>query len=335
VNIREQLAALAPSTRVDTRIPVGNTASGAEVSIPVVLARGVRPGPCLWINGQVHGDELNGVFAALDFIRNAPLQELSGSVLVTATANPWALDARRKRTPNDDLDLDQSFPGNPSGLTTERTAAALTQAIDGAADALISLHTMGTPFECPPFAVYKLTEPPKVDEKALLRLISQFRPDCACWMPVHLRPGELPGHLAGAIDWQMLQAGKPAFMIELGAGGRCTPEHVRQGVEGLYGAARLLGLLDGKPLAAASVIKVSRYQHVTCSGGGLFRALVRPGSVVSAGTAWGEIIDLHGHRVETAVAANTLRVVGVRREPVVHSGDRIGFVAHEWDEVRL
>jgi predicted deacylase len=331
--IRERIAALAPATRADLRIALGNTATGAEISLPVVLARGARPGPCLWINGQVHGDELNGVFAALDFVRALALDALAGSVVVTASANPWALDARRKRTPNDELDLDQSFPGNDSGLTTERTAAALTQAIDGCADALVSLHTMGTPFECSPFAVYKLAA--QVDEKTLLRLIAQFRPDCACWMPVHMRPGELPGHLAGSIDWQMLQAGKPAFMVELGAGGRCTPEHVRQGVDGLTGVARMLGLLRGPALEAASVVKVSRYQHVTCSRGGLFRALAAPGVTLAAGKAWGEIIDLHGHIVETIAAPNAIRLVGVRREPVVHSGDRVGFVAHEWDEVRL
>jgi predicted deacylase len=333
VTVREKLEALAPASRTDTRIPLGNTATGAEVSIPVVLARGARKGPCLWINGQVHGDELNGVFAALDFVRGLRLDSLAGSVVVTATANPWALDARRKRTPTDDLDLDQSFPGNDSGLTTERTAAAMTRALDGCADALVSLHTMGTPFECSPFAVYKLA--PKVDEKTLLRLIAQFRPSCACWMPVQMRPGELPGHLAGAIDWQMLQAGKPAFMIELGAGGRCTPEHVRQGVDGLIGVARMLGVLEGKPVEAASVVKVSRYEHVTCSRGGLFRALAAPGQILAAGAAWGEIIDLHGHQVEMIVAPNAIRVVGVRCEPVVHTGDRVGFVAHEWDEVEL
>ena len=333
MKIREQLDALAPATRADARITVGNTASGAEISIPVVLARGARPGPCLWINGQVHGDELNGVFAALDFVNGLRLDSLAGRIVVTASANPWALDARRKRTPNDDLDLDQSFPGSDSGLTTERTAAALTQAIDGCADALVSLHTMGTPFECSPFAVYKLAA--QVDEKNLLRLIAQFRPDCACWMPVHMRPGELPGHLAGAMDWQMLQAGKPAFMVELGAGGRCTPEHVCQGVVGLTGVAGMLGLLQGTALEATSVLKVSRYQHVTCSRGGLFRALAAPGATLTAGKAWGEIIDLHGHTVETIAATNAVRLVGVRREPVVHSGDRVGFVAHEWDEVRL
>jgi predicted deacylase len=333
ISIRERIQELAPASRADTRIPLGNTATGAQIAIPAVLARGARRGPCLWINGQVHGDELNGVFAALDFVRGLPLDSLAGSVIVTATANPWALDARRKRTPNDDLDLDQSFPGNDSGLTTERAAAALTQALEGCADALVSLHTMGTPFECSPFAVYKLA--PNVGEKTLLGLIAQFRPSCACWMPVHMRPGELPGHLAGAIDWQMLQAGKPAFMVELGAGGRCTPEHVHQGVNGLTGVARMLGLLEGKPLEAASVVKVSRYEHVTCSRGGLFRALASPGQTLAAGAAWGEIIDLHGHRVETVVAPNAIRVVGVRREPVVHTGDRVGFVAHEWAEINL
>lgn len=42
-----------------------------------------------------------------------------GSLVVTATANPLALDARQKFAPVDELDLDQSYPGRPDGFTTE------------------------------------------------------------------------------------------------------------------------------------------------------------------------------------------------------------------------
>ena len=62
-------ATLQPGTFTEAEIPVGARPSGAPISIPVVIAKGRTPGPCLWVSGQVHGDELNGVFVALDFVR--------------------------------------------------------------------------------------------------------------------------------------------------------------------------------------------------------------------------------------------------------------------------
>lgn len=340
LRVRQLLDSLAPATLAEASIELGNLASGAKLAIPVVAARGARPGKCLWINGQVHGDELNGVFAALDFVRSLALDALAGSVIVTATANPWALDTRRKRAPQDDLDLDQSFPGHADGLTTERTAAALVAAMEDCADVLVSMHSMGTPFDCLPFAVYKLPSKPganelKLLELELLRLLAQFQPGHACYMPVHLRPGELPGHLAGSIDYRMLESGKPAFMIELGAGGRCDPEHVQQGIAGFRGVAGLLGMLDGAARPVKSVNRVKRYQHVTCRRGGLFRGFKRPGATLAAGEPYGEILDLHGRRIESLAIANPAQLIGIRRDPVVHSGERVSFVAHEWDEVAL
>ncbi len=334
-SLKQFIEALAPATLAETALALGNLASGAAVSIPVVVARGARPGKCLWINGQVHGDELNGVFAALEFVRALPLAKLTGTVVVTATANPWALNIRRKRATQDDLDLDQSFPGHADGLTTERTAAKLFEAVSGCADALVSMHTMGTPFDCSPFAVYKVASTGGIDEMTLLKMLAQFEPGYACYMPVHSRPGELPGHLAGSIDYQLLEAGKPSFMIELGAGGRRDEQHVKQGVEGMAGVAGLLGMLEGATRPVKTVRRVKRYQHVTCTRGGLFRASKRPDAVLGAGEVYGEIIDLHGKVVETLSIDHPVRLIGIRRDPVVHSGERVSFVAHEWDDVAL
>ncbi|MCK9511144.1 MAG: succinylglutamate desuccinylase/aspartoacylase family protein [Pigmentiphaga sp.] len=316
-------------------IEVGNLASGAPVGIPVVMAKGAHEGPCLWINGQVHGDEINGMVAALRFVRELPLNELQGSVIVTPTANPHAFDARRKRTPLDDLDLDQSFPGHDAGLATQRLAAALTTAMAGCADALVSFHTMGPAFDCEPFAVFKQAPAHAgVSESDVLRLLAHFEPGCACLMPLELRAGELPGHLAGALDYWMLEAGKPAFMIELGAGGRLDNRHVAKGVQGLKGMAGALGLFPGASAGAApaSLVRVNRYQHVTCASGGLFERLAEPDTELRSGQAYGRIMDLYGRVTETLSFSTPARLIGIRRDPVVHSGDRVAFVAHEWEK---
>lgn len=46
-------------------------------------------------------------------------------------------------------------------------------------------------------------------------------------------------------------------------------------------------------------------------------------------------MSIHGHVIERPSAANDLIIIAIRVDPVVHSGDRIAYVAHEWQDVAL
>jgi predicted deacylase len=333
VNVKETLSSQRPGTRAQGKIPMGTMASGAEIAIPFVAVRGAAAGPCLWINGQVHGNEINGMFAALDFARQLDPAKLRGSVVVSSTANPLALDARRKAAPQDDQDLDQSYPGRAAGFTTERLAHALFTEASANASALINMHTMSHAFEAKPYAVYKVHPNGKVKENDLLRLIAPFQPSVACRMSTDPGKGELPGNIAGGLDYQLLSVGIPAFMIELGAGLRAEPHYIKQGVQGMRSVACQLGMLDGATPDGAKLRRVTRRSHITFNHGGLFRATRAPGEMVKSGEPMGEVMDVWGQIVETVALPYDAVIIGVRRDPVVHTGDRFGFVAQEWEEV--
>lgn len=328
----EILAAAAPGSLVAGALFIGRLASGAAVEIPYVIAKGAMPGKCLWLNGQVHGDEINGIVAALDFARALNLSDLSGSVVVSSTANPLAFDRRGKKAPQDDIDLDQSFPGSAAGLSSERMARIFFDAC-ACADVVVNLHTMGTTFDADPYAVYKVHPNGRVSEEALLSLVVPFAPAVACRMNVAGGTGELPGNLSGALDFQCLDRGQIAFMVELGGGGRLVPEHVAQGITGFEGLARRLGLLPGAAVAPAELRQVTKRRHVTCAEGGIFRAFARPAIIIPAGQPLGEVMDLHGVVREQVTLPFDALVIGIRRDPVVHFGDRVAFVAEHWSNV--
>ena len=332
--VKTTLDSVAPGGRAKGRIPAGTMASGAEIAIPFVVVKGAKPGPCLWINGQVHGNEINGIFAALDFVNGLDPSRLNGSVVVTATANPLAFDARQKLAPLDLLDLDQSFPGGPSGFTTEQIAHAYFSEAKAAASVLINMHTMSPPFEAKPYAVYKVHPNGRVKESELLRMIAPFKPTVACHMSVESGQGELPGNIAGALDYQLVAIGIPAFMIELGAGSRAMPDDIRQGTEGFIGLARELKMLDGGG-GAHIVRRVTRRGHVTFRNGGLFRTTRQPGETVKSGEPLGELLNVWGELVDRPSLSRDVVIIGIRRDPVVHSGDRLGFFAYEWDSVTV
>ena len=336
MTVKQHLAALAPGHRGDGMIEVGRMASGAAIALPYLVLRGAAPGPCLWINGQVHGNELNGVFAALDFIHGLDPTRVRGSVVVTPTANPLALDTRQRRTPLDEQDLDQSFPGRTGGLPSQRLAAALLDAMRDVADLVISMHAVGPHSASRPYGVYKLHPNGAVTETELLALIALFQPMVACHMSVAAGSGELPGNNEGALDYQVLALGKPAFMIELGNGARCEPAFVAQAVAGFTGVAARLGMIEApRGTAPTSVIKAGKRRHLSCRHGGLFRAACAPGDQVAAGQPLGAIIDLVGRTMETIAVDEPALVISVRQEPVVHSGDRCAFIATDCTTVAL
>ena len=332
--VKTMLDGLSAGGRGKGKIPAGTMASGAEIAIPFVVVKGTRPGPCLWINGQVHGSEINGIFAALDFFNGLDPTGLSGSVVVTATANPLALDARQKFALPDLLDLDQSFPGGPSGFTTEQIAHAYFSEAKTAASVLINMHTMSPPFEARPYAVYKVHPNGRVGESELLRMIAPFRPTVACHMSVEPGQGELPGNIAGALDYQLAAIGIPAFMIELGAGGRAAPDDIRQGTEGFFGVARELKMLAGGG-GAQTVRRVRKRGHVTFGNGGLFRTTRQPGETIRSGEPLGELLNVWGELIDRPSLKRDVVIIGIRRDPVVHSGDRLGFFAYEWEDVTV
>jgi hypothetical protein len=331
--IADHLRRLRPAEKDTGAIPVGAFASGHAITIPYLVARGAADGPCLWINAAVHGDEINGVLAASDFFAGLDPAALRGSVVVTPVSNPLGFDARRKRVPQDELDLDQSFPGRADGLAAERLAWALFGEMKGLADIVVSFHTMNPYFESRPYAVYKTHPDAAVTEGDLLAAAACFSPSVACRMTVSPDGPELPGNNAGALDYQALRMGCTALMIELGAGSRQEPAHVRQGVRGLRILAGRCGLLDPAEGAEPRVRRVTRRAHVTASRGGLFRMAAQPGALVPKGTPVGHVQDLAGRVVEEVAFEHDVIVIGIRTDPVVHTGDRVAFVAFEWDDV--
>lgn len=331
----EHLFAMPDGTRAHGEILLGNLASGSEISLPYIAVKGAKKGPCLWINGQVHGDELNGVVAAIDFINGLDPQLVAGSVVVTPTANPLALDGRRKRTPQDEQDLDQTFPGKREGFISDRMSFTLFAEITAVANCMVSLHTMNPWYDAKPYAVYKVKEGGDVTEAYLLRCTSFFEPSVACRMDVTTGRGELPGNVAGAIDYQCLLKGIPAFMVELGRGSYLEPANVALAIDGLHKLAIFLGILPGEVEQDGEVRRVTRRTWITCASGGLFRSKFEPGDKVQAGQTLGEILRLTGEDSEVISPDEDCVIIGVRRDPVVHTGERVAFVATEWDTFRL
>lgn len=334
--VAQTLESLPCGSKAHGSIAIGTMASGAIVAMPFVCVKGKRPGKTLWINGQVHGVEVAGIVAALDFANVLVADELAGTVIVTSTANPLGFDLRRKNA-HDDNDLDQTFPGRADGFITERFAHRLLNEIRAVSpDLVISMHAQGPQVISRNYTVYKTPPDSVVSEKQLFPLMASFDPAVVCRMDVRPGSGELLGNHAGALDYQLNSLGIVCFMVELDVGQRADPAQVSAGLRGFREVARQMGMIDTDPLPLPQTLRqVTKRGHHPVSHGGLFRPFCRPGDLVRAGESLGEIMDLHGKIVESVTLDRDVLVIAIRVDPVVHCGDRIGYLAYEWRDMEL
>ena len=316
--------------KLHKQIQVGELANGSPVYIPLMVLRGRRPGPVLWLCGAAHGDELNGIFAMREVYLNANTEEIQGALVFTPILNSMAFVERRKVSFLDLLDMESQFPGKAEGLITERMAFQIFRQMKKVANAVINFHTMGPINHSFPYTVSKIVSEadPEVIEKAFQMALA-FGVKANCRVDLRTTKDELPGRISGSLDATCLQNGIPAIMPEVGAGGRWEKVNVSTAERGIYNVMRFLGILEGEPDRAPDQIVIPRRKWLRTNRGGVAQVLFQPGDIVPKGTVYARILNMWD-TLEELRAEEDMYLIGVISNPVVSSGDRIGFGGFGW-----
>lgn len=311
-------------------VPAGELAHKAVVQLPVIVVAGKKEGPVLWINGTVHGDELNGSYAAWELSGEIDPEQLSGTLVVTPICNPIAFECRNKISAIDNMDMDTAFPGDPEGMMTQRIAHLIYREIKANAGAVISFHTMATPYRADPYSVRKLI--PGVSDE--VNQVSEgmqraFGVVTNCVVDLRGDTNELPGVTNGALDITCMKDGIPAFMGEMGQGGKVETEYVEAAKKGILNVMRYLKMLEGPVEKPGRQVLITKRRFLRSDKGGMIRMNVKSGDEVKAGES---LLNLHyyGDKMESYPARTDCYVIGVRENPVVSTGDRVAFVGTEW-----
>jgi predicted deacylase len=315
------------------KIKVGELSNRLEVFIPVMILNGNKEGPTFWMNGAVHGDELNGLIAMRRVIFDLNPGELSGTIICTPISNPMGFQGRSKLNPIDSLDLDQQFPGSAGGSFTERIAYELFAEIKDKANYLISFHTIGTPYAAKPYVVYKTVPNVRAGlNEEMKKMAFTFGVYANCNVDIATAAGENPGPLNASIDVQCALHGIPAMMAEIGGGGRLENQYIEVAVTGIHNLLKYAGMIPGKPEVPGEQIHVTSRKHIRCSSGGMAIMDVVPGQFLKKGESIARIIDVGSEKseIETFQADRDMYIISARVNPPVDTGDRIVFVALEW-----
>lgn len=313
--------------RVTGFLEVGKMANGCTLKIPVIIVNGKDEGPTLWLNGAVHGDEINGIVAIRKAAFDIEPDKLKGSLICTPVCNPVAFQARFKLSNFDYLDLDQQFPGNPKGLLSERIAYLLFEQIKDRSDYLINFHTLGRYYLGRPYTVFKIvSKASKGVLKKVENIAKTFGVYLNCKVDQTKTTNELPGSLDGALDVNCIRNGIVAFMAEMGSGGRLEQENVEIACQGIKNIMNYLKMIKGEPQVARKQIVITKREFIWCNEAGIVFMNVEPYNFVKEGSVIAYITDFYGNTVEDIKAPRDCYVIATRFDPVVNTGDRITLI---------
>lgn len=138
-------AVAAPGTAVRGHIAVTKLAGGSDLNIPVIVINGIRPGPCLWVDAAIHGDEPEGTVTCQQVARLIKPESLAGTLVLVPALNVPAYEAGQRGNPLDTFsyDMNRIYPGRANGYLTERIAWAHAEFMKNVADLEIAIHSGG------------------------------------------------------------------------------------------------------------------------------------------------------------------------------------------------
>ncbi len=306
-------AKAAPGTVAKGAIAVTTLAGGGALEIPVMVINGAKPGPCLWIDGAIHGDEPEGPLACQILMREVAPEALSGTLVLVPVMNVPAFEAACRGNPLDtfSFDMNRIYPGRPNGYLTERIASAHCGWMTKVADYELSIHSGG--------AHSYLSETIFcAEDDASLELARAMGPG---WGLALTAPNPKGNPMAA-----MLDAGKTGLTVELGGRSATSPAAFRKVgrvlADAFLNVMRHYEMLEGE----------ARYPEVRWKG--MQEALLAPASGIylpeegvdfhkwmNKGDPIAKIVDIFGETLATLEAPADGMIFGLRALPNVTTGD--------------
>lgn len=282
------------------------------IYVPLLVAKGLKPGPVLGITAAVHGNELNGIPVIQRLFKELSLDKLCGIVVGVPVANVPAY-LRRTRRFLDGVDINHIMPGAPNGNVSGVYAFRLFDRIVRHFNYLVDLHTAS-------FGrvnSYYIRADLRHEVTRQMALLQNPQ------IILHNPPSD--GTLRGAAN----EIGIHSITLEVGNPHTFQRGMIREGLTGLHNMLHYLEMVH-------TVIEEPDHQPVICKSsewiytddGGLLTVLPQVNTMVRKGEVIGRIHNVFGDVVREYTAPSDGIVIGKEVNPVNQTGGRmihIGF----------
>jgi predicted deacylase len=316
------------------KLPLEPLPDGAEIFIPLIVVNGAHDGPVLWLGSDIHGGEIPGIEVTRRVTREiVNPRELRGAIVGATILNPYAFRHRRANAPQDDLNLNAAFPGDPEGTVSQRAAhVILTQGI-AHCDYAIDFHAatpLGMEFMCLPACA---------DRQVLARSLEIA---LAFGFPLVELTRDMFGYDRSLIGWAQ-DSGKPGFVCEVMAQQRYVRSSIAAGVRGVLNVMKHLRMIEGEVEPQSELVGAGgtyRLVDFKSRKSGLVTFGVRGGQSVKLGQSLGVVRDLWGNVLDEIVSPTGGYVRSVTDSQTVYAGQIVGTLLEPhpketlWTQVR-
>lgn len=247
-----------------------------QVRIPMaVIANG--SGPTVILQGGNHGDEYEGPIALGELIRDLDPATIEGRLIILPALNTPAVEAGRRVSPSDGLNLNRTYPGDPIGSITQQITAYASDHLFPIADAFLDLHSGGSSLHMIPSAIVE----PAPSEEHRARNLAAVQAFGAPMMVVIDNLGDPRTSTATSVRANLTTVG-----TELGGGGTVSRDALEVCRRGVRNVLAHLGVLDAPVTAPteADVRAIAGPQSfVFADTPGVFESFHELGTEVHAG----------------------------------------------------
>lgn len=300
-------------------LPVANLYIHSEMSLPVHVLRGKRPGPTVFISAAIHGDELNGIEIIRRLLASKRLGGLRGTLIAIPYVNGFGVLQHSRYLP-DRRDLNRCFPGSQRGPLASRLANIFLEEVVKHCDYGIDLHTG---------AIHRSNLPQiraNMDDEETEALAEAFG------VPVMLNANLRDGSLRQAAG----DYGVKILLYEAGEALRFDELSIKAGVRGIFNVLVHLNMLakrkssGGKAKPKAEPFHARSSSWTRAPESGVFNSFVDLGDLVKKGELLGTIAD-PGNMLEPKdypiKSMATGIIIGKTNIPLVNEGDAVFHIA--------
>ncbi|MCF3933773.1 succinylglutamate desuccinylase/aspartoacylase family protein [Acuticoccus sp. M5D2P5] len=255
--------------------------------IPVAVIKNGE-GPTAILQGGNHGDEYEGPIVLGEMVRELDPGAVQGRVILLPAINVAAVEAGRRTSPVDGLNMNRTYPGDPGGTITQQTSAFVNDVIYPIGDAFLDLHSGGSSLDILPSAIIEPAADPDHHKRNAAAVLAFGAPLTV----VVDNLGERRTSTAASVA-----AGLTTVGTEMGGGGTVSLEALKICRRGARNVLAHLGILEASPNQPAAadrpVLTIPGPPgYVFASANGVFEGFHPLGTEVRAGQEAGRVHHL-------------------------------------------
>jgi len=297
--------------------------SGQHWYLPVVVAKGAKPGKKILLISGVHGDEVSPVDAVQRTMAALDPAQMSGTVTAVYDVSRPAKEGTTRMWPiaqwgGQLIDLNRTWPGDELGgnAAVRHAGLVFNRLFKPNADFALDYHTAATGGDFTAFIFAKMGKP-EIRAMAELFPIEQIKSD--------------PG-FAGTLETSLVEAGIPALTIEIGGPRSYDRRMIPLFVEGGLNVLKLHGVIPGpmgRTAKDAGTFHGDAFHTVRATHGGFLELLVDLRDKVTDGQKVAIQRNSFGDVVTEYVSAVAGEVSTIQRDAMIEPGTRVVQILYD------